>query len=185
MAEKEQKTFNTKLYEVCSTDKLRPVMNCIYFDSGYAYASNGNVAIKQSLEYQSVLGAEFLDGKLLHRDNYKSVMAFDFAECHDDGIACKSTSGAVAFFEYYTPLEGEKIPAYDKVIRTEFPVIPLSFIGMNPDFLIKLTKALYAPSGNIRCQFTGLDKPIKVDVIGIEDQEAILMPYILTDSLFK
>lgn len=185
MAEKEPKqTFNTKLHEVCSTNKLQPIMNCIYFDCGFAYASNSHIAIKQSLEYQSVLNPELLDGKLLHRENYKSIMAFDIAECGEDGIDCKSTSGAAAFFEYYTPGEKEKIPDFDAVIRTKFGLTQLSFIGINPDYLLKLTKALYAPLGNIRCQFTGLDKPIKVDVIGIENQEAILMPYVLTDSLF-
>lgn len=185
MAEKNEKqTFNTKLHECCSTDKMRPVMNCIYFDCGFAYASNGHIAIKQSLEYQSVLNPEYLDGKLLHRENYASVMKFDIAECGEDGIDCKSTSGAAAFFEYYELKENEKIPDYDAVIKTKYGLTQLSFIGINPDYLLKLTKALYAPLGNIRCQFTGLDKPIKVDVIGIDDQEAILMPYVLTDSLF-
>lgn len=177
-------TFNTKMYEVCSTDKARPIMNCVFFDNGFAYATNGHAAIKQSLDYQGVLNPENLDGKYLHRENYKAVMGFDYAACGDDGIECKNVSGAIAYFEYYVPGIEETRPDIEAAINTKHSLKQLSFIGINPDFLIKLTKALHAPGGNIRCQFTGIDTPIKVDVIGVDDQKAILMPYILTDTLF-
>ena len=183
--EKIKRSFNTKLHEVCNDDKLRPILQCVYFDNGFAYASNGHIAIKQSLEYQSLLNPENLDGKLLHRDNYKSVMSFEIAECFDDGIACRNKSGAIANFEFYKPAEGEKIPKFETILNLKKGTKSISFIGFNPEYFIKLSKALYAPQGNIRVQFTGVDSAILVDVIGIEDQNAIIMPYLLNDTLFK
>lgn len=185
MAEKEPKqTFNTKLHEICSDNKLQPVMQCVYFDNGFAYASNAHIAIKQSLDFQSVLAPEELDGKFLHKDNFKAVMTFEIAECCDDGIQCKSISGAAAFFEYYIPKIDEKIPEFEKMLHPKRGQTAVTFIGFNPEYFAKLTKALYAPMGNIRCKFTGVDSGILVDVVGIEDQQAIIMPYILNDSLF-
>lgn len=178
-------TFSTKLYEACATDPLRPIFACIHFMNGYAYASEGHIAIRQSLEYHSIINPELLDGKSLHKDNYKAIMGFEIAEANEDGIQCKDTDGRTAFFEYFK-LEEEQ-PNFDSVFNQAQSkgVTSVHFIGFNPILLIKLSKALYAPDNNIRCRFTGIDTHILVDVIGVENQDAIMMPCILQDSLFK
>lgn len=38
----EKFNFTTKLHVACSDDELRPIMNCVHFVGGFAYASNGN-----------------------------------------------------------------------------------------------------------------------------------------------
>jgi hypothetical protein len=184
--EKEKKqTFNTKLYECCADDKLRPIMQCVYFENGWAYAADGYVAIKQTLSFQSVINIEELDGKLLHKDSYKAVMGFEFAQATPDGLECWSSNGQRAFFEYFKPGENDKIPNYDKVIQGKKGVTSLSFIGISPELLTRVTKALYVPAGNIRLQFTGVDSAILVDVVGVDEQQAIVMPSIINDTLFK
>lgn len=186
MAEKKQKyTFNTKLYECCAAnDDIRPMMKCVHFENGYAYASDGGVCIKQSLSFQSVQFPEELDGKSIHKDNYKSVMAFEIAECTETGIECRNSDGQVAFFEYYQPKEGEKIPDFEAVLNPKKGIISLSFIGYHSDRFSKVIKALHAPGGNIRLQFTGIDSGILIDVIGVDEQKAIVMPAILNDTIF-
>jgi hypothetical protein len=184
--EKEKKqTFNTKVYECCADDKLRPIMQCVYFENGYAYASDGSVAIKQTLGFQSVIDITELDGKLLHKDNYRAVMNFEFAQATIDGIECWNANGQRAFFEYFKPADTDKIPNYEAVIKGKRGITSLSFIGINPESLNRVTKALYAPFGNLRIQFTGVDSAILVDVVGVDEQQAIIMPVILNDTLFK
>ena len=185
MEKKEKQTFNTKVYECCADDKLRPVIQCVYFENGFAYAADGSVAIKQTLSFQSVIDIHELDGKLLHKDSYKAVMNFEFAQAMADGIECWNGNGQRAFFEYFKPAENDKIPNFEAVLTPKRGVTNLSFIGINPESLNRLTKALYAPTGNIRIQFTGIDSAIIVDVVGVDEQTAIMMPIILNDTLFK
>lgn len=186
MADKKKKyTFNTKLYECCAhNDDIRPMMKCVHFENGYAYASDGGVCIKQSLSFQSILLPEELDGKSMHKDNYKAVMAFEIAECTDTGIECKNADGQAAFFEYYTPRNGEKIPDFEAILKPKKGITNLSFIGYHADRFSKLMKALYAPEGNIRLQFTGIDTGILIDVVGLDEQQAVIMPTILNSTIF-
>lgn len=178
----EKFTFTTKLNECCSTDPLRPTFNSVHFMNGYACATDGKIAIRQSLEYHTIINPELLDGKSLHRDNYKSVMTFEISEATEDGISCKDIDGRTAFFEYQK-LEGDQ-PNYDSIFSVQRPNTALNFVGISPALLTKLSKAIYTPSGAVRFRFTGIDTPILVDAVGVDNQEAIIMPAILEDTLF-
>jgi len=179
----DKKTFTTKLYEVCASDELRPVMMAVHFKDKFAYASDGHMLVKQSLEYHTILGVDFLEGKSLHKDNYKAIMGFEIAECNEDGVACTDTDGRTAFFDYFD-LHGTEVPNFESVLK---PIGQKSveFIGINPDYLNKIGKALHVPSGALRLQFQGVDKAILIDTPEIENQWAILMPAIINDSLFS
>jgi len=177
-----KQTFTTKLYECCANDELRPMMQCIHFMNGFAYASDGIVMIKQTLDLHSVINKENLEGKAIHRDSYKVIMSFEIVEATEDGLYCKSTSGQTAFFNYFDPL-GEKTPNFEAML-TRKGITGLTFIGINPEHLSRLAKAIYNPSNNMRMQFTGINTAILIDCPGIDGQEAILMPRIINDSLF-
>jgi len=185
MEEKKDKkyTFTTKLYEVCADDKLRPLMQCVHFKDGFAYASNGYISIKQTLELHSVMNKELLEDKSIHKDSYKAIMAFEIAECNEEGIYCKNTSGQTAFFGYFDRM-GEMIPNFEKAMQTGKGLTSLSFIGLDPDLLNKLSKAIYNPSNNMRMQFTGIDSAIIIDAVGVDGQSARLAPRMINDSLF-
>jgi hypothetical protein len=178
----EKFNFTTKLHEACANDPLRPVMMCVHFSGGWALASNGHIAIRQSLEYHSIIDPEHLDGKSLHHESFRDIMSFEFATCTEDGIECKDSDGRSAFFNYFDR-KGTEIPNYDSIFK-KTSLVSLTFIGFSPENFHKLSKALYAPHGNIRVQFQGVDKAMLVDVIGIDNQEGVLMPVILSDSLF-
>ena len=181
--EKVQKqTFTTKLYECCANDELRPMMQCVHFNNGFAYASDGMIMIKQTLDLHSILNKENLEGKAIHKDSYKVIMSFDFAEANPDGIYCKSTSGQNAVFGYFDPL-GEKTPNFEAMLNRK-GLTSLTFIGINPESFARLSKAIYNPNNNMRMQFTGINTAILIDCPGIDGQEAIVMPKIINDSLF-
>jgi hypothetical protein len=185
MAEKKVKqTFNTRLHECCHDDELKPITQCVHFSGGWAYAYNGIVAIKQILAFQSVQNMDKLDGNSLHKDSYKAAMGFEIVTATDEGIHCVNENGQSAFFDYFEFKANETQPNIDKLFENMKGQKQVSFIGFNPEQFLKLSKALYAPSGNIRCQFTGVDSAILVDVIGVDEQEALIMPVILNDTLF-
>jgi hypothetical protein len=177
----DKQTFTTKLHECCSDDELRPIMMCVHFMNGFAYASDGYVVIKQSLEYHSIINSELLSEKSLHRDNYKAIMGFEKAECNDMGVSCADSDGRTAFFEYFDR-KGLEVPNFEAVIKpTGFKSI--EFIGMRPDILNRLGKALHTVGGIIRMQFQGIDRCILVDAPGIENQIGVIMPAILNETL--
>lgn len=184
---KEKYTFNTKLYEVCADkeEKLRPAMQCVHFKNGFAFAGNGIIAIRQTLDFQSIAEKQALEGKLLHKDSFKAIMGFEMAEANDEGINCWNENGQTAFFKYYTPKDGEMVPDWDAYFKKPRGLTSLTFVGIDPEQFAKLCKALYAPAGNIRLQFTGVSTAIMVDVVGIEDQVGSIMPVILNDTLFS
>lgn len=186
MAEKKDKqTFNTKVHEVCSDDKLRPIFQCVHFENGYAYATTGQIAIKQTLSFQSVLDPENLDGKSLHKDSYRAVMTYDIAQANAEGIECWTDNGQHVFFEYYETKEGETKPDIEKMFQKTPGLTGLTFVGIDPELLIKLRRALYVPGDcGIRCQFTGVATAILIDVMGVDEQAAILIPTILSETLF-
>ena len=178
----EKQTFTTSLHSVCSTDEMRPIMMCVHFKNGFAYASDGYMLIKQSLEYHSIIGAEHLEDKSIHKDNYEAIMKFEIAECDDNGIACKDTDGRVAYFEFFDR-KGEEIPDHEKILAKS-GITQVGFIGIRPKFLSKLAKAMHCPSGAFRLQFQGIDKAIIVDTPEIPDQIGIIMPALINDTLF-
>lgn len=184
MAKTEKHTFNTKLHECCGTDPIRPAFQCVYFKNGFAYATDGYVCIKQTLTLQGVFGVENLEGKAIHRDSYKDIMGFEEVECNEDGIECCNANGQKVFFEYYPENPDNPAPNFEAYLKGRKGPIALDFIGIDFSLFEKLQKALYAPGGNIRLQFTGIDSHIIVDAIGVEDQIATMMPKILESTLW-
>jgi len=178
----DKETFTLNVYECCSDDDLRPIMNCVHFKGGYAYASDSSVAIKQSLEYHTIINPEHLEGKSLHRDNFKAIMGFERAECDDAGIACTDHDGRAAFFEYFD-LKGQEMPDFDKVIRP-LGGQSVDFIGISPKYVAILAKAMHAPGKIFRFKFQGKDKPVLVDVPDIPNQIGLIAPALLNDTLW-
>lgn len=185
MADKKKNTFNTKLYECCSDDKLRPAFQCVHFKNGYAYATDGKIAIKQPLTFQSVVDIDELDNVSIHKDSYKAIMGFEIAQANTEGVECMNENGQQAFFEYYHPTEGEIMPDVEKMINSKKGLTSLTFIGIDPDLFIRLKRALVVPKDcEIKCQFTGISSAIIIEVTNVDEQQAILMPTVLNATLF-
>jgi hypothetical protein len=141
------------------------------------------MVVKQSLSYHSVVDPENLDGKSLHRDNFKSIMSFEIAKATENGIVCIDNDGRSAVFDFFNRKE-EKIPDFESVLK-KAPAVKVDAIGITPKYLERISKAMHSPSGIFRMRFHGIDKPITIDVPEIEDQIAILMPALLSENLFS
>jgi hypothetical protein len=178
---KEKLNFKSKLHLACSDDELRPLMGCIHFKNEYAYASNGYVCIKQALHYHDIITPELLEGKSIHRDNFKAILSFETATANEDGIGCIDADGRVAFFEYYN-LKDQEMPDFEHVLNNG-SAKQLSFIGMKPE-QVKIIGDVLFSNGYLRVTFTGIDKPIFFDCPDYDDQKAILMPSMIEESLF-
>ena len=155
---------------------------CVHFKGGFAYASDSTIVIKQTLDLHSIINPERLDGQSIHKDNYKAIMQFDKATCDDTGVACEDADGRTAFYEYFDR-KNQAMPNFDSVL---FPVgeMPVKFIGIDPDRLARLAKAMHTPTEGLRLSFQGLDRLILVTAVGINDQFGAIMPVVLNDTLF-
>jgi hypothetical protein len=183
---KDKYTFKTKLHLCCADDELRPAMACIHFVGGYAYAASGCVAIKQPIDYHSILNPEFLEGKSIHKDSYSKIMSYEFAECEELGIRCKTEDGREVFFKYHD-LSSQKIPNVDKVItnavKKKIDAFETLVIGVNPEYLKDLFNAMHGDVG-VKLTVTGKVSPIIVQVPGDNEQIGIIMPVQVDDTLF-
>jgi hypothetical protein len=178
----EKFNFNTKLNSACGEDENRPLLLCVHFENGFCYASNSHLVVKQSLELHSILEPQFLDGKCIHKDDFAIIRKFEVATANEDGIQCNSTDGRSAFFEYFDK-KGANTPDFDAVMN-QFKAKGVDFIGFNPKQMKMIMDALYCPDGYVRVNFGGIDKCMSIDVPGVEDQWAILMPVLVEPTLF-
>lgn len=97
-------TFVSDLHKAVSTDKLRPALNCIAFVEGYAYATDGSVAIEQSLPSMNFLqeDIELMNGKLLSSKSYQLARQAEKLIVHDDCITAHLKDGSIVDIHWST-----------------------------------------------------------------------------------
>jgi hypothetical protein len=77
------------IHLACSTDEIRPAMNCVWINSGIAYATDAHVLAVVDLREESGLTPdqiEFLHGKLIHRNVWKLLCKSFIQEITATGI---------------------------------------------------------------------------------------------------
>lgn len=144
MSKKEKYNFTTPLHLACSDDDLRPALGSVYFIDGYAYASNGYMIVKQTINYHTVINPENLNGKTIHRDSFKQIMDFGYATAEEDGISCKDDDGREAFFPY----SQISSPTDFASIMPPIKLVEKSVIGLTPKFLAVAAKVLSGAKQN-------------------------------------
>lgn len=150
---KDRYNFATKLHVMCTKDAQRPMLACVHFSLGFAYATNGHAIIRQSLEFSSVLGeVQELDGKALHKNSYRDILKYDTATVTPDGVECESADMNKAFFPFHD-LKNEKVPDFDSQFKNLTTYTPKSFIGVSPEFIDMVMGAMYLPVGQMRMSF--------------------------------
>lgn len=90
-------TFVSDLHKATSKDKLRAALNCVFFKDGYAYASDGHVAIEQSLPSMNFNeeDIELMNGKGLLASSYALARKAEKLIVHEDCIACHMPDGSI------------------------------------------------------------------------------------------
>jgi hypothetical protein len=174
----ERKNFNknVQMHLACAKDDLRPIMACIYFKNGFAYATDGYILARSRIDECSTLqecDIQALDGKLLHANFFKDMLKYDDILISDEGIEChKGDEKAFFYFSQFT-----KFPDVDKVLQEalNLPAVPMPQISFDTRLLLKLSKALY---GFDKCTatFKGTNNPIVFDSIEDCGSIGIMIP---------
>ena len=96
---------SVKLHEACAPYNVRPAMQCVFFENGYAYASDEHIAVRCEISRISSFCDEsmaLLEGKMLHKDSYRRILEYDFARIMEDGIECSNDiDGSIVFFPFF------------------------------------------------------------------------------------
>ena len=170
MANETKNNFDKKvqMHLACSKDDFCPETQCIFFNNGYAYATDTHILVRNRISEISGLNEseiEALNGKFLHADFYKDMLKYDSIMIAEDGIEC-SKGNDKAFFYFST---FEKYPDAEKVLQDALnkQTVPLPQFSFDMKLIQRLNKALYQ-SDSCTATFKGVGNPIIFDSMDAE-----------------
>ena len=139
--------FNKKvqMHLACiKDDDFRKEMECIYFNNGFAYATDTRILVRNRISEISGLEEHeiaALDGKFLHADFYKDILKYDNILIAEDGIEC--TKGNDKVFFYFSTFGS--FPSAEKVLQDALnrSATPLPQVSFDIKLMQRLNKALY------------------------------------------
>lgn len=150
MANKDDRRVNfnksLQMHLACANDEFRVVMEHVYFQDGFAYASDAYVLVKNDLSICSSIPLEqieILNGKLLHKDAYKEILKYDVIDISEEGIQCKKGNNT-AFF-YFNTDSSLKYPKAEELIKEKLNLhtVPIPQVSINTKLIEVMNKALY------------------------------------------
>lgn len=154
---------NIKLHTVCGIDELRPSMNYIYFDNGYAVASNGHILIKACLHEISTFDdneIEMLNGKFIHHNAFALLIKYGFCTVEEDGFLVSSSDYDLKIKFY----DGEELryPRYQHLFD-EHQTTLTDKIRLDSDLLNKLGSSV--GSKDVRLGFGKYNHAIMISFV--------------------
>ena len=168
---------DVKMHLACNKDDLSPVLSFIFFKDGFAYATDGNILVKNKLEeFCNAENTDLLEGKLLHCDSYKEILKYEIIQIAEDGIECVDKHNEKAFF-YFSSSEC-MYPNADKALMDARlkPSVPLPQISINLNFIERLRCALCS---GLECKFTfkGINEPVILESLEMQSVGLIMPLY--------
>ena len=186
-----QNNFATPLHLACAgkDENLRPIMHYVHFKNDFAYATNAHILVKQPLSYSTVLNYENLNGKMIHRDVFKTILKFWVVEAKEDGLNCYcKETGSYSFFEYANQKELGNAPDFESVLNNKNKAT--ACIGIAPKFVEIADKCLLR--GGYRDEYEALEfyfdgetGAMKIKVKNMPDQLALLMPLCIDEKQYN
>ena len=130
-----------KMYKICPKNKVKPILDNIYFENGFAYACNDKMAVRNKINEISPLKdweIEKLEEKMINGDIFKDILKNKRIEIFDDKIVGDND----AVYPFCTKGRYPKIrKIFEETIKAE-KLYP-SDIVMNPNMLSILSESLY------------------------------------------
>lgn len=171
MPDETKNNFDKKaqMHLACSKDEpMRPETECIFFNNGYAYATDRRILVRNRISEISGLNEseiEALNGKFLHAAFYKDMLKYDSIMIAEDGIEC-SKGNDKAFF-YFSKFE--KFPDAEYALQDALnkQTVPLPQFSFDMKLIQRLNKALYR-SDLCTATFKGVGNPIIFDSMDSE-----------------
>lgn len=166
-----------ELHKICSIDEFRPVMNYIYFEYGYAIASNGHLLIKAKVSEISNFDEweiELFNGHFFSGKNFQLLMKYPVASIEKDGFLVQGDGYSVKI-NFYSGDE-MKYPNYQKVID-DWKEGSQGKIRINPYYLSDICASVNAESVRMRFGETE-NQSIKLEFVGNElyETKGLIMP---------
>lgn len=175
---KTKANFQSPLHLACSDDPMRPVMQYIFFENGYAYATNVHIAVKQSLDdYCDVIEKEKLNGHAIYKAAFAQILKFPMVVATEEGVECINDDYKVLF--RYADKDMVR-PNLERAIG-EFKRGSVDCIGLRPHLFGLVDKVLKHWHNGARVEFQDRYKAMKVTYPDYPNQEAYIMPYDLKD----
>lgn len=182
MSKTKGKNFYKKvqMHLACATDGMRPQMKCVYFKSGFAYATDGTILVKNRMDEMSTFeqaDIDALDGKFIPSQFYKDILKYDDCLISDEGIECHKGDDK-AFFYFMNFEDNVKYPNADKVLEDALnkTTVPLPVIAFDIKNMERMRKAL-SSIGQCVAMFKGEDNPIVFQSInGLSSSIGLLCP---------
>jgi DNA polymerase III sliding clamp (beta) subunit (PCNA family) len=178
--------FKSDLTKVVSSDYIRPALNLIRFQNGYAYATDAHSLVKQSLEWIGFRKEEIdlLNNKSLSVEGFNYIKKALFFEVMDDGILCSMGKKN----DVYTTNILVKYDSQDLNFPDYEAVIPydkkgaIEKIALGKTYLKNLLDAMKFEINPI-FEFEAANKAVAVycPVIGKQNQMGVIMPCIIND----
>lgn len=136
---------SVKLFDIAGQDGLRPAMQCVQFKDGFAYATDGHMLIKATLQDITNFDPEelaILEGKCISADSLKRICQHDVVEVTRDGIVAEDkTLGCKVTYTWAKDEIAENFPNCEKVLHDALvtPLQKKDTIGVSYNLLETLT----------------------------------------------
>lgn len=163
------KNFRKKISIACGTDELRPSMMHIYFNNGYAYATDAHILLKQKLKAHAFTDEEIeiLNGKFLHAAAFNEVYRYDHVTVSEKGFICRK--GPVKTIVEFTDFDGN-FPNIEAVIPTG-ELKPIDSIGVNMAIIKKVEQLTLSYVKNVKMSFRAKNRAIIFTPLDAKDLE--------------
>lgn len=149
------------IHTIVKDDYLRPAMEYIQFENGYAYCTDAHIAIRAKI---TALGefsdeeVEKLNGKRLHYKHYKEILKYNEVIIEDDSILCCGNSYDPVRFYFMCDknASGVRFPniavVFENALKAEKRPRTTN-VGVKTEALIKLSKAIKCDYFEISTEF--------------------------------
>jgi hypothetical protein len=175
---------NVKMHIVAkNSGSMRSVLEYIYFNNGFMYATNSHVLVKNKISECSDFSEEqiaILNDKYIHKDDYKKLLNEDIIIIEQDGFLVRCAGGRKT--KYYFSTDCGKFPNAN-VLFTKKIGEPVVKIGINPTLLLKLSQALHYEN-KLALFFNTENHGIIVRDIELSNESVgLIMPVLITNDI--
>lgn len=178
-----------QLWKACGKNELRPALEYVCFDNGYAYASDGHILARVNINtLTSLLSDEekqMLNGYCIHAEVFKVLLRYDNVKIvqDDDGVT-------IVCYVHWNNISIKLVekktigaPDYEKTLKAEGESHPIEKIGIDKNFLNNLTDAIGLKS--VKMDFYSESAKIIVSPINEDylDIKGLIMPILTTGTM--
>jgi hypothetical protein len=164
------------IYLACAgkDEKYRINFYYIHFIDGFAWATDGNILVKQSLDYYNIINKDCLNGKIIHKDYFQRLCQCEQTEAIETGIRGLDKEGNI--YRYY-PFETNITPSkfIENTAEFTFETKELDSITIVPKYIDIASKILYKENNEsyLTLEFKG--NMIKMTTEKRNDQFALIL----------